>query len=140
MDVQTGPSVPTPVGRLDGKRVLVVEDDEALRQIIVRSLAGWYAVYEAVDGLAALQLVRQIPAPDLIICDVMMPRLDGFAFAHRMREYRELARVPLIFLTAKTDVKSIVEGINSGARHYLPKPFKVADLLARVKKILEPSA
>jgi len=131
-------SAPAPVGRLDGKRILVVEDDDALRQILVHSLGGWYAVYQASDGLAALQLLRQIPAPDLIVCDVMMPRLDGFAFARRMRESRELARVPLIFLTAKTDTSSIIEGINSGARHYLPKPFKIAELLDRVKKILEP--
>jgi DNA-binding response OmpR family regulator len=127
----------TPVGRLDGKRILVVEDDDALRQILIHALGAWYGVYEACDGIVALRLLAQIPPPDLVVCDVMMPRVDGFEFARRMRGKKELARVPLIFLTAKTGVSDIVEGINSGARHYLPKPFKLADLLTRVKKILE---
>jgi DNA-binding response OmpR family regulator len=133
-------SAPLLVGQLDGKRILVVEDDDALRQILVHALSKQYAVYEATDGLAAIQLVRQIAPPDLVVCDVMMPNIDGFGFAHRMRERRDLERVPLIFLTAKTDVSSIVEGINSGARHYLPKPFKVVDLLERVAKILHPDS
>ena len=108
-----------------------------MREMLVRALSTKYKVYEAKDGLQASELITQIPPPSLIVCDVMMPRVDGFEFARRMRGKKELARVPLIFLTAKTGVSDIVEGINSGARHYLPKPFKLADLLTRVKKILE---
>ena len=132
------PKAPTPVGKLGGKRVLVLEDDPTLRHLLVHALGSEYAVYEASDGLAGLQLLRQIAVPDLIVCDVMMPHIDGFAFARRIRERRALARVPLIFLTAKTDAPSIVEGINAGARHYIPKPFKIEDLMDRAKQLLPP--
>jgi CheY-like chemotaxis protein len=110
------------VGRLGGKRVLVLEDDPTLRHLLVHALGSEYAVYEASDGLAGLQLLRQIAVPDLIICDVMMPHIDGFAFARRIRERRALARVP----------------INAGARHYIPKPFKIEDLMDRAKQLLPP--
>jgi DNA-binding response OmpR family regulator len=132
------PNAPAPVGRLGGKRVLVLEDDPTLRHLLVHALGADYAVHEASDGLAGLQLLRQIAVPDLIICDVMMPHIDGFAFARRIRERKALARVPLIFLTARTDAPSIVEGINAGARHYIKKPFKIEELLERARQLLPP--
>jgi|SRR5579883_412229 len=128
---------PAVIGRASSKRVLVIEDDPEVRQLIVRALGATYTVYEASDGADALELLAHMPQPDLILCDVMMPRVDGFMFARRIKAHREMARVPIVFLTARTDPMSVVEGINAGARQYLMKPFKMNELMERVGKILK---
>ena len=118
--------------------LLVVEDDPAIREMLVRSLGLDYIVYEAADGQHALEmLTRMKPAPDLLILDVMMPRMDGLSLAGKLKtEPQHLRSVPIIFLTGRDSPKDVVQGINVGARHYLTKPFKIQDLLAKVAKTL----
>ena len=121
----------------DSKVVLVVEDDDAVRALIVRTLASCYTVYEAQDGIFASQMLRTMePAPHAIVCDVSMPRLDGFTLAKRVKSDPRLRWTAVIFVTARTSALDVVEGINSGARHYVTKPFKMADLLDKVCKVV----
>lgn len=117
------------------RRILVAEDDEAIARMLVKVLGSRYIVERAVDGTHAIALATKNP-PHLILLDVMMPGLDGYAVAKQLKLVPTLRAVPIIFLTAKSDASDVVKGIQSGARHYLTKPFKVEDLLAKVKKTL----
>lgn len=117
------------------RRILVVEDDEAIGKMLVKVLGTRYAVEHAVDGPHAVALASKNP-PDLIMLDVMMPGLDGFATAKQLKTLPSLRHVPIIFLTAKAQPGDVIKGIQAGARHYLTKPFKVDELLTKVKKTL----
>ncbi len=120
-------------------RILVVEDDPDVRNLIVRALSLDYDVTAAESGTRALELLTQPPAPALIISDIMMPGMDGLTMAKRVKESPNLAHVAIIFLTAKTTPKDTIAGINAGARLYMTKPFRVPELLDKVKKLLSPS-
>jgi DNA-binding response OmpR family regulator len=125
---------PTPaVSAGDQAPVLVVVDDDAdIRAMLIRALGKTYTIYEAPDGAQAKEILDAIPAPDGIVCDVMMPRLDGVELAKILRKDKVLQRVPILFLTAKGGAMDVVAGINAGARHYVTKPFKIADVVAKV--------
>jgi DNA-binding response OmpR family regulator len=125
---------PTPVvSPGDQAPVLVVIDDDAdIRTMLIRALGKTYTIYEAQDGAQAKEVLDAIPAPDGIICDVMMPRLDGVELAKILRKDKVLQRVPILFLTAKGGAMDVIAGINAGARHYVTKPFKIADVVAKV--------
>jgi two-component system response regulator MprA len=115
-------------------RVLVVDDDHSLRHALTRALElENYEVAEASDGLDALELFESGAAPDLVILDLLMPRLDGLATC---RAIRAKSRVPILILTARGDVDERVEGLDAGADDYLSKPFAVVELLARVRALL----
>jgi CheY-like chemotaxis protein len=118
------------------KAVLVVEDDPSVRQMIVRTLSPRFTVHEAPDGLAASELLGRIPPPDLIVCDVMMPKIDGYSLVRLIRSTPALKAIQVVFLTAKAEPQSVIQGIQLGAKHYLQKPFSVTDLLDKVTKLL----
>jgi DNA-binding response OmpR family regulator len=88
------------------------------------------------DGKSALAAAGRQPPPDLLLLDVMMPGMDGHAVAAAARLLPGLKSVPIIFLTAKTGPAEVIKGIQSGARHYITKPFKIDDLVTRVKKAI----
>ena len=119
------------------KRILVVEDDEAVRGLITKALESSYEVTAAADGLIATELLSSGPIPDLVIADVMMPHVDGITLTRRMKSDARLARVPVILLSAKTGPRAIIRGIQAGAKLYIEKPFVLSDLVARVKQILK---
>lgn len=119
------------------KRILVVEDDETVRTLLVRQLQTVYEVYQASDAQAALKTLESMRAPDLIICDVMMPGMTGVQFAKHLKGVNEFKQVPIIFLTARTGALDVIEGINAGARHYITKPFNMKDLLDKVAKAMK---
>jgi DNA-binding response OmpR family regulator len=118
------------------RRVLVAEDDPSICSMIAKVLSQHYDVVVATDGKAALARAGETPAPDLLLLDVMMPGLDGHGVAAAVRQLPGLKGIPIIFLTAKTGPAEVIKGIQSGARHYITKPFKIDDLLLRVKKVL----
>ena len=118
-------------------RILVVEDDKSVRELVARALQGKYLVVEAADGLHASELIAQMPTPPaLVICDVMMPRVDGLSFVRMLKRDEKLKAIPVLFLTAKTAPLDVVQGISAGARHYMTKPFKVQELVEMVEKIV----
>jgi len=118
------------------KRILVAEDDPAISAMLEKVLSQHYDVVITNDGPSAVAAAGQAPRPDLLLLDVMMPGLDGHAVAAAVRQLPNLRAVPIIFLTAKTGPSEVIKGIQSGARHYISKPFKIDDLLMRVKKVL----
>ncbi|HEY1697386.1 MAG TPA: response regulator [Polyangiaceae bacterium] len=119
------------------KLVLVVDDDAAVRTMICKALlTQGYDVQQAADGLAASEVLGQGRTPDLLICDVMMPTIDGFSLARMVKNRKELRAMPIIFLTAKAQPADLMAGIALGARHYVTKPFSIKDLLDKVEKTL----
>ena len=120
----------------DRRRILLIEDDESVRKLLERALSNAYTVESASDGLSALRRLASAPTPDLVICDIMMPGVDGLTVARRMRSDARTHATPIIFLTARPAPRDLIAGIQAGARHYLTKPFKLDDLLQKVRKVL----
>jgi diguanylate cyclase (GGDEF)-like protein len=118
-----------------GHRVLVVDDDRNLRKIISTNLelAG-YEVATAVDGREALTKI-EAAVPDLVLLDLMMPHMDGYEVAKRVRSHPNptIANVPIIILTAKGETEDKLRGFEAGADDYITKPFGPKELLARVR-------
>jgi CheY-like chemotaxis protein len=127
---------PVAVGASGAPSVLVVEDDESIRSLVIRALATRYTVYEATDGQQAADFLDAMPPPACIVSDVMMPRMDGLTLVKKIKTTPSLRSTPVIFLTAKNHALDVVQGINAGARHYLSKPFKMKELLDKVAAIL----
>ncbi len=121
-------------------RILVADDNPMNLDILQTRLAAHgYDVVTAGDGEAALALAREA-GPDLILLDVMMPRLDGFDVCRRLRADTTLPFVPIILVTAKADSKDVVAGLEAGADEYLTKPVDQAALVARVRSMLRVKA
>jgi diguanylate cyclase (GGDEF)-like protein len=118
-----------------GHRVLVVDDDRNLRKIISTNLelAG-FAVETASDGAEALSMIENLQ-PDIVLLDLMMPYMDGYEVAKRIRNHQNpsIANVPIIILTAKGETEDKLRGFEAGADDYITKPFGPQELLARVR-------
>ncbi|MDH6283378.1 two-component system response regulator MprA [Rhodococcus sp. LBL1] len=115
-------------------RILVVDDDRAVRESLRRSLSfNGYSVDLAVDGVDALEKVTA-SRPDALVLDVMMPRLDGLEVCRRLRSTGD--DLPILVLTARDSVSERVAGLDAGADDYLPKPFALEELLARLRALL----
>jgi DNA-binding response OmpR family regulator len=114
-------------------RVLLIDDDEALGSLLTEYLGRFglavTAVAHPAEGLRALKA----EAPDIVILDVMLPGMDGFAVC---RKVRESSRIPIVMLTARGDVMDRIVGLELGADDYLPKPFEPRELLARIQAVL----
>jgi PAS domain S-box-containing protein len=127
-----GTAAPGPPGR---DAVLIAEDNADMRQYLTDLLERGYAVTAAANGQQALEQARAV-RPDLILADVMMPGLDGFALLSRLRDDPATARIPVILLSARAGEEAAIEGLAAGADDYLVKPFSSAELLARVRSNL----
>jgi DNA-binding response OmpR family regulator len=119
------------------KKILLIEDNLEVRENTceILELAG-YQVYTAPNGKVGVELAQK-ERPDLIICDIMMPELDGYGVLHILSKKIETATIPFIFLTAKTEKSDIRKGMNLGADDYLTKPFDDMDLLKAVETRLQ---
>ena len=115
--------------------VLVIDDDDDVRRLLARALAQTYDVLEAGDAETAFAVLAS-HTPDVILCDVMLPAMNGLDFVRHLRARDGGRHVPVIFLTAKTGAMDVVEGINAGARAYVAKPIKLAPLLDRIARIV----
>ncbi|MYT73821.1 MULTISPECIES: response regulator transcription factor [unclassified Streptomyces] len=117
-----------------GTRLLVVDDEPAILDVLATSLEFLgYEVDRAAAGLAALAAVRE-HAPHLVLLDVMLPDIDGFEVVRRLRQAG--AATPVIFLTARESGQDIVGGLDLGADDYITKPFRLAEVAARVRAVL----
>ena len=120
----------------DPPRILIVDDNENNRAIIAARLgAQGYSTLEACDGAEALDAVRR-DAPDLILLDVTMPRIDGLEACRRLKSDASLGFVPVILVTARADSRDVVAGLEAGADEYLTKPVDQQALVARVRSML----
>jgi signal transduction histidine kinase len=133
------PTTPGALGEVPGKRVLVADDNADMRDYLSRLLGQRWQVETAADGEEALALLRE-QRFDLLLSDVMMPRLDGLALLQTLRRDPALATLPVIMLSAKAGEESRVEGMQSGADDYLVKPFSAREVVARVEAQLRMSA
>ncbi|WP_071289203.1 response regulator transcription factor [Mycolicibacterium llatzerense] len=115
-------------------RILVVDDDRAVRESLRRSLTfNGYSVELAQDGVEALELVSS-DRPDAVVLDDMMPRLDGRGVCRQLRSNGD--DLPVLMLTARDSIDERVAGLDAGADDYLPKPFALEELLARMRALL----
>lgn len=115
-------------------KVLLAEDELTLSQIIKESLETRdFEIYLAKDGYEALRMFQDI-APEILVLDVMMPKKDGFTLAKEIRQID--AKIPIIFLTAKSQTIDVVEGFNVGGNDYLKKPFSMEELIIRIQNLI----
>jgi class 3 adenylate cyclase len=117
-------------------RILIVDDIETNRDILATRLGmHGYELLQAADGEEALEAVKQ-HSPDLILLDVMMPKMDGIEVTRRLKNDPSMPFIPIILVTAKADTKDVVAGLEAGADEYLTKPIEQTSLVARVKSVL----
>lgn len=120
-------------------KILVIDDDIAINELIKVNLElAFYKVITAYDGNKGYALAKQ-ELPDLIVLDVMMPEVDGYTVAKRIRENQDTKDIPIIMLTALNMLQNKVQGFNIGVDDYLCKPFEMEELLVRVKALLKRS-
>lgn len=120
-------------------KILVVDDDIAINELIKVNLElNGYSVLQAYDGLEGFAIAKQ-EQPALIILDIMMPDIDGYTVAQRVRMNNELADVPILMLTALSQLKDKVKGFDIGVDDYLVKPFEMDELIVRVRALLKRS-
>lgn len=118
-------------------KILVVDDEEPIVQLIKFGLEGaGFEVQVAYDGEEALSLI-EAAKPDLVILDVMIPRVDGYTVCRAIRSNQETRDLPVIMLSAKTDEGDVVSGFDLGIDDYIRKPFHVSEVVARVKAVLD---
>lgn len=123
-------------GKMSSARVLAVDDSPTILEMIQAILvAGGYEVITATDGQEALNVARS-EAPDLILLDVMLPKLDGYRVCRLLKFDQKFKSIPIIMLTAKSEEQSVVTGIRTGADQYLTKPIEPERLLSAVAEEL----
>ncbi len=137
MDVQLANQPRNAYPRSMNKRqILIVEDEKPIRDMVYFALDGdGYEIIEAVDGKQAAERLAQ-ESPDLILMDWMLPDLSGLELVRRIKRDEFTREIPIIMLTAKTEERDKIEGLDSGADDYITKPFSVKELSARIRAVL----
>ena len=119
---------------MDKIKVLLVEDEQTLAMIIKDTLEGQnFIIHTAADGDEGLRMFFDL-RPDVLVADVMMPRMDGFEMVRHIRQTDK--RTPVLFLTARSSINDVVEGFELGANDYLKKPFGIQELIIRIKALM----
>lgn len=115
--------------------VLIVEDNADLRKYIATELSKHYRILTAIDGQEGFELAQQIP--DLIISDLMMPKVSGLELCKQVKSGERTSHIPVILLTARADQQDRTEGLQTGADDYIPKPFQLNELMVRIQNLIE---
>ncbi|GHT64432.1 hybrid sensor histidine kinase/response regulator [Bacteroidia bacterium] len=138
--VETGhaPSLPPQPQdkRYQDYKILIIEDDDEVREFVFNQLNNSFSMFVAKDGMEGLEKAGN-EQPNLIICDVMMPGIDGFEVTRRLKEDFLTSHIPIILLTAHSSEEHQLEGIQAGADAYITKPFSIKYLMARIVKLIE---
>jgi len=116
--------------------ILIVEDNRDIRMQLSDNFQPGYIILEAIDGVAGLKKATET-IPDLVITDLMMPRMDGVALCEKLKNDERTCHIPVIMLTAKVTLEDKITGFLTGADDYVPKPFQMAELKARVANLIE---
>lgn len=120
----------------DQKTILVVDDEQDLLDLIEYNLKKeGFDVLQAADGIEGIEITRT-RRPDLVLLDIMMPKMDGLEVVDRMRSDKDLKQIPIIFLTARGDEKTEVKGLDKGGDDYITKPISTTKLISRIKAVL----
>lgn len=117
-------------------RILVAEDDPEVLKMLEHVMKTLGDVVACKDGQDAWEQAQSGPRPDVVVTDLMMPRMDGLSLAKHLKSVPKLSTVPVVMLTAKTGPRDVIAGINAGARFYVTKPFKTEELVSKVRKAL----
>jgi DNA-binding response OmpR family regulator len=121
-------------------KILIAEDSSTVRRLIAAHLAAdGYEVIEAADGEQALAAVRA-ERPDLLVLDKIMPKLDGFDVVRELRADPDTRAVPIVMLTERATEQDVVGGLDLGVEEYMPKPFSLPELSARIRRTLQRAA
>ena len=121
---------------MPNERILIVEDEEAILEVVSQAMKRHgFEVSTANNGDSALEMAYSLH-PDIIILDIMLPKMDGWEVCRRLKREDETRNIPLIMLTARREERDVVEGLNLGADDYIKKPFSLVELIARVKALL----
>ncbi len=116
--------------------ILVVDDEDMTRKLLRLMLErDGFVIVEAEDGQHALEVIAQQP-PDMVILDVMMPNMDGFATCQKIRSRPETAHLPIILLSARTQAEAVYAGLQAGANRYITKPISKPELLQAIAELL----
>ena len=122
-------------GKTPTKSVLLLEDNDDMRNYIAKELKSEYRILQASDGIEGLEIAEK-KLPDIIVSDVMMPNMDGIEFCERIKTNIKTSHIPVILLTAKVDLETKYKGIETGADDFIPKPFETEYLSLRIKNLL----
>lgn len=123
---------------MSAPRILLIDDDPHLAGLVrFRLEREGYEVERLGDGAAAVQRLEREPVPDLVVSDVMMPYRNGFEVLAELRKHPTWGAVPVIMLTSMASEKNVAQGLGQGADDYLAKPFRPAELVARVARLVK---
>ncbi|MBN2001075.1 response regulator, partial [candidate division KSB1 bacterium] len=117
-------------------RILIVEDHPDMRQLLNDFLRDTYEIFEAENGKRGFEMALQI-VPDLVISDIMMPKMDGLEFTRKLKSNIVTSHIPVILLTVKNEIEHKIKGFETGADAYIPKPFDNKELSVRIRKLVE---
>ena len=123
------------IKRKTNYKILIIDDEEEIRDYLIQELEGTYKVFTATDGIEGFQVaINQLP--DVIISDVMMPNMDGISFVKKLKSNSNVSYIPVILLTSKTEQEDRIEGLAKGADVYMAKPFSMDELLITINSLI----
>ena len=134
--LQRPSSAPASMRAPTRKTILLVDDDSVMRTRLKAALEPYYDVVEAKDGMEAVDLAGKMAAPAMIVCDVVMPRVDGFTLAKIMKGNPVMKRVPIMFVSSRNSPQDVTQALVLGACQYVLKSVPVGDIVAKIRKIV----
>ena len=132
----TAPGSMPSSAKVGKKTILLVDDDASMRARLRAGLEPYYEVLEAKDGMEAAELAAKIQPPAMIVCDVVMPRVDGFTLAKIMRGNPVMKKVPIMFVSSRNSPQDVTQAMVLGACQYVLKSTPISDIVAKIRKIV----
>ena len=133
----TVPGSFSPASSVRGKKtVMIVDDDAAMRTRLRAGLEAFYEIIECKDGMEAAEMAGSIQPPAMIVCDVVMPRVDGFTLAKILRSNPVMKKVPIMFVSSRNSPQDVRQALMLGACQYVLKTTPISDIVAKIRKIV----